>query len=100
MIYHLGILNLTLSPDPKEPLADPGLIPLDKFNIVALFSCDNGGFVPEPTFIVASTMDPISGPPAAPSLSQQLGSIHQQLPVRHGRLPPILILSVTVLPPG
>ena len=82
-MYHHGILKLTLMPDPEEPLANPNLIPLDECDIVVHFSCDNGDFDPQPAFLVASTTDPISGPPIAPSLSGQLGSIHWQLPARH-----------------
>ena len=95
-MYHHGILELNLTPASKEPLANLSLILLDECNIAIFLSCDNGDFAPQPASLVASTVDPISGPPTAPSLSWQLGSIQQKLPTRHCCLPLTLALDVTV----
>ena len=69
MRYHHGILELTLTSDPKEPLADPGLIPLDKCVMVFLLSCKNGDIAPQLASLVVPTVDTTAGPPTAPSLS-------------------------------
>ena len=76
MMYHHGILKLTLSLDPEKPLADLGLIFMDDCNITVLLSCDNEDFAYWPAFLVASNMDPVAGPPTAPSLNQQLESTY------------------------
>ena len=75
MICYHGILELTLAPDPKEPLADPSLISLAKCDITVLLSYDNGDFAPQAASLAASPMYPTAGSPSAISPSQQLGSI-------------------------
>ena len=71
MCYY-SIFNLTLVLDPKEPLADPDLIPLDECNKTVLISCSNGKFAPQLESLAVSAVDPTAGPSIALSLCPQL----------------------------